>query len=149
MVRAGWSFGGVVALEAAQQLTKRGFEVKGLVLIDAPFPIDHQPLPDTIITHFVNNAALIDEFRKNANLLGKYKPPTDAIPNFKVAILRSQDTIDTERICDIKYDWLSNQEIRTSTIASWNKLLGTQAKVWPIPGNHFEPFAPGHVSFSR
>ena len=149
MVRAGWSFGGVVALEAAHQLTKRGFKVKSLILIDAPLPINHQPLPDAIINHFVHSDALGTEFRKNADLLGKYKPPADGIPNLKVAYLQSQNTVDTERLCDTKYDWLSKQEIRASTITEWNKLLRTRAKVWSIPGNHFEPFAPENVSLSK
>ena len=41
----GWLFGGIVALEAFHQLTKLGFTVKGLILIDSPLPINHIPLP--------------------------------------------------------------------------------------------------------
>ncbi len=40
---SGWSFGGVVGFEAARQLMRRGVPVKGIVLINSPFPVDHVP----------------------------------------------------------------------------------------------------------
>ncbi len=40
---SGWSFGGVVGFEATRQLTRRGVPVKGVVLIDTPFLVDHVP----------------------------------------------------------------------------------------------------------
>ena len=45
----GWSFGGVVAFEAARILMARGHGVKGVVLIDSPPPVGHIPLSDSII----------------------------------------------------------------------------------------------------
>lgn len=45
----GWSFGGVVAFEAARILMARGHGVKGVVLIDSPPPVGHIPLTDSII----------------------------------------------------------------------------------------------------
>lgn len=135
-----------MAFAAGQELIKLGFEVKGLILIDSPFPINHQPLPDAIIAHFVKNTALIDKFKQNASLLGRYKPPPDIVSEFKIAYLRCQDTIDTERLCNVKYDWLSRQDTRDEAIVGWMEILHGQAKVFPIPGNHFEPFAPQNVS---
>ncbi|KAM3551322.1 hypothetical protein MY1884_007777 [Beauveria asiatica] len=46
----GWSFGGVVAFEAARILMSRGHRVKGVVLIDSPPPIGHIPLSESIIS---------------------------------------------------------------------------------------------------
>ena len=64
----------------------------------------------------------------------------------KVVHLRSQDTIDTERLCNVKYDWLSLQEARDEALEGWTKLLGVTAKVLSIKGNHFEPFSQEIVS---
>lgn len=147
-MRAGWSFGGIVAYEASYQLTKLGFTVKGLILIDSPLPINHTPLPEAIITHLVKNTDLIDEFKQNASLLGKYNPPTNTNigTDFKVVILRSHDVIDTEKLCNVKYDWLSRQEARDEAVEGWMELLGVRARVLGIRGNHFEPFAQENVS---
>ncbi|OAA52231.1 Beta-ketoacyl synthase [Beauveria brongniartii RCEF 3172] len=49
-ILGGWSFGGVVAFEAARILMSRGHRVKGVVLIDSPPPIDHIPLSESIIS---------------------------------------------------------------------------------------------------
>ncbi|KAJ6779474.1 hypothetical protein PWT90_00780 [Aphanocladium album] len=48
-ILGGWSFGGVVAFEAARILMARGHRVKGVVLIDSPPPVGHIPLSDSII----------------------------------------------------------------------------------------------------
>lgn len=48
-ILGGWSFGGVVAFEAARILMGRGQRVKGVVLIDSPPPVGHVPLSDAII----------------------------------------------------------------------------------------------------
>ncbi|PQK16682.1 hypothetical protein BB8028_0006g10010 [Beauveria bassiana] len=49
-ILGGWSFGGVVAFEAARILMSRGHRVKGVVLIDSPPPIGHIPLSESIIS---------------------------------------------------------------------------------------------------
>ena len=155
---AGWSFGGVVAFEAAGQLTAAGFHVKGVILIDSPYPRDHQPLPAKVISHILNKAArtssmknnnttlhLQAEFKHNAALLSKYSPPSRS--SIKTIMLRSRDTIDTEGLCGVKYDWLSSQEARDSAIRGWEEIAGGGVQVLEIPGNHFEAFAEKHVSF--
>ncbi|KAI1082132.1 polyketide synthase [Whalleya microplaca] len=49
-ILGGWSFGGVVAFEAARILMSQGeLRVKGVVLIDSPPPVGHIPLSDSII----------------------------------------------------------------------------------------------------
>ncbi|AEO59633.1 polyketide synthase [Thermothelomyces thermophilus ATCC 42464] len=52
LILAGWSFGGVLAFEIARQLG--GAVVKGVVLIDSPAPVDHQPLPAEVIHQVVS-----------------------------------------------------------------------------------------------
>lgn len=158
----GWSFGGVVAFEAAQQLTAHGLEVKGLILIDSPSPIDHEPLPAEIIfsitkprcqSHLIsgNFVALEKEFSSNAHLLGTYEPGSFNSINLKgpkTVMLRSQDILDTEALYGVRYDWLSRQVTRTAAIADWEELVGGQVEVLPIPGNHFEPFLKENVGVS-
>ncbi|KAF5020202.1 hypothetical protein F66182_7767 [Fusarium sp. NRRL 66182] len=151
VILGGWSFGGIVAFEAARLLTLRGADVKGLVLIDSPSPINHEPLPAAIIAsitrstgHSGSTSALQEEFLSNASLLGRYKP--DAFhqttgKSLKTTMLRSQDTIDTEALCGVRYGWLSRQDVRDAAVADWERLVGGPVDVLPVPGNHFEPFS--------
>ena len=44
---AGWSMGGVIAVEMARQLIESGERVERLLLLDAPAPLDHN-MPDTM-----------------------------------------------------------------------------------------------------
>ncbi len=154
----GWSFGGLVAFEVARQLMANGFEVKGLILIDSPNPIDHEPLPEEVISCIIKfpnqtsaakaSAALQEEFRFNASLLGIY----EAAPLFatngrklKTVMLRSQDVLDTECLCGVSYEWLSNQDARAAAIVAWEGLVGGHVEVLPILGNHFEAFSSKNV----
>ncbi|RBR23820.1 uncharacterized protein FIESC28_03436 [Fusarium coffeatum] len=150
LILGGWSFGGVVAYEVARQLTIRGVNVKGLVLIDSPSPIDHEPLPAAIITSIIGSGRqseisgnLQEEFLSNASLLGNYKPelyfPVAGTP-LKTVMLRSQSTLDTEALFGVRYNWLSQQETRDDAIVAWEYLVGCSVEVLPIPGNHFQPF---------
>ncbi|KAK6081150.1 polyketide synthase [Seiridium cupressi] len=160
LILGGWSFGGVVAFEAAQQLMARGFEVKGLVLIDSPSPVDHEPLPAAVISSLTkpgaqsrnlassSSVALEEEFISNASLLGSYEPepfPKAASRSMKTVMLRSQDVMDTEALWAVRYDWLSRQDTRTASVVAWEGLIGGRIEVLPIPGNHFEPFLEENV----
>ncbi|GAB0138039.1 t1pks [Epichloe bromicola] len=151
LILGGWSFGGVVAFEAAQQLAVRGFEVKGLVLIDSPSPIDHEPLPAAIISSIARHqhvassrsVALEEEFISNASLLATYKPESfhkATGRRLKTVMLRSQDVLDTEALHDVRYDWLSRQDTRAAAIVAWEEIVGGHVEVLPIQGNHFQPF---------
>ena len=148
-----------MAFEAAQQLIANGFEVKGLILIDSPNPIDHEPLPSEVIaniskpssqTHASNNdAALREEFQFNASLLGRYKAVSLSKTNrlrLKTVMLRSQDVFDTKSLCGVRYDWLSDQDARAAAIVAWEGLVGGHVEVLTIPGNHFEAFSQKNVS---
>lgn len=156
-IRAGWSFGGVVAFEAAHILKAAGFDIKGLILIDSPYPKDHQPLPESIIKHVLSSVAdknssgirksngdsinphLLTEFKTNAALLSAYVPPVKH-SFFKTVVLRSRETFDTHALCGTRYDWLSSQKTRDVAIRGWEDIVGGKADVLEIPGNHFEVF---------
>lgn len=110
----GWSFGGVVAFEAARILMARGHGVKGVVLIDSPPPVGHIPLSDSIIRMVTESQhgeggstkngnhgkpgvadairKLIQRsFRTCANLLGTFDPlpeTRDGVGNIKGPIPR-------------------------------------------------------------
>jgi thioesterase domain-containing protein len=150
----------VVAFEAARQLVARGFEVKGLILIDSPNPVEHEPLPASIISKIIQpshqplgpprkQTALEREFLYNASLLGTYKPEPFCSINrrkLKTVMLRSRDIFNSETLCGVRYDWLSRQDTRTAAISAWRDLVGGHVHVMSIPGNHFEPFLEGNVS---
>ncbi|KAL8893769.1 MAG: hypothetical protein Q9192_004942, partial [Flavoplaca navasiana] len=130
VVLGGWSFGGVVAFEVAQILQRRGFNVRGLVLIDSPYPKNHDPLPEEIVKFVLGpksskngaiknhgndtgtNSHLLTEFKANAALLGQYSPPP-ARCDIKTVILRSRETFHSSGLCGVKYEWLESQTART------------------------------------
>jgi thioesterase domain-containing protein len=144
-----------------RQLMAKGFDVKGLVLVDSPSPIDHQPLPDDVISYAINlsdqkvvsvfkrHDAIRNEFQSNASLLGNYEavplPRQTGRRSLPTVMLRSQRVLDTESLCGVRYDWLSKQNARDASIADWEGLIGGHIEVLPIPGNHFEVFSPENV----
>ena len=153
----GYSFGGVVAFELARQLLQKGRQVKGIVLIDSPYPVDHEPLPNAIISHITKSGSTNDsgsagrqrvsaQFQANAALLGKYKPSPTRMNLPKVIMLQSRETLDCERLCGVQYPWISDQNTRAEAILAWEKLVRQEIPVLDIPGNHFEAFAPENVS---
>ncbi|KAI5380299.1 Type I Iterative PKS [Alternaria postmessia] len=79
----GWSAGGVMAYEVAQQLVNSGEKVENLVLIDAPCPVALDPLP-----------ARLHIFFDQIGLLGTGKPggtPSWLLPHFASAIQNLKD----------------------------------------------------------
>ncbi|OAL46128.1 ketoacyl-synt-domain-containing protein [Pyrenochaeta sp. DS3sAY3a] len=79
----GWSAGGVMAYEVAQQLINSGEKVESLVLIDAPCPVALDPLP-----------ARLHIFFDQIGLLGTGKPggtPSWLLPHFASAIQNLKD----------------------------------------------------------
>jgi thioesterase domain-containing protein len=137
-------------------LQDAGIQVKGLVLIDSPYPVDHEPLPQGVISHITRSSpaashgtALAKEFEVNASLLSSYKPhPVSDKYRVKTVMLRSEETFDTQSICGTQYEWLSSQRTRDRAIAGWENLIGDVIHVLPIPGHHFEAFASHNVSLS-
>jgi hypothetical protein len=135
----------------------RGVDVKGLVLIDSPSPVNHEPLPAEIISSITRStgrpgstSALEEEFLSNASLLGRYIPEgisSSISKTLKTVILQGQDTLDTETLCGVRYGWLNRQEVRDAAIEEWEQIVGGPVKVLLIEGNHFEPFMDDKVCY--
>ena len=153
----GFSFGGVVAFEMARQLLQKGKQIKGIILIDSPYPIDHEPLPDAIISHITKSGSSDDsedegrqlmsaQFQANAALLGKYQLPSTEVAYPNVIMLRSRETLDCEKVCGVHYPWISDQKSRSAAIVAWEQLVRQSIPVLDIPGHHFEAFASQNVS---
>ena len=148
----GYSFGGVLAFEVAHQLHQQGREVKGIILIDSPYPVNHEPLPGEVIAHVSQGGSSItrqrisQQFLANAALLAEYQAPQSSHLFKKVVMLRSRDTFDCERLCGVHYPWLSDQSVRSRAVEAWKVLIGHETKVLEIPGNHFEAFTLKNVS---
>ncbi|KAJ5799242.1 polyketide synthase [Penicillium psychrosexuale] len=160
----GWSFGGVVAFEAARILMATNHAVKGVVLIDSPPPLDHQPLSADIIETITGGAEISSHamgktireltrrnFLSCAALLGVYKPMhCSDFPAPPVVLLRSVegwrrdgDTSDPRGVMNpnsIENAWLQDRsDVRTATV-DWEVLTGTKVRCFDIPGNHFRAF---------
>ena len=94
-------------------------------------------------------AALASQFRTHAEFLSRYQAePATSEGVLRCVMLRSQDTMDTTTLCGVAYSWLEDQDARSQSIKDWEQLVGRPMEVLPIPGNHFEPFTPPHVSVS-
>ena len=153
----GWSFGGVVAYEVALQLAKRGINTKGIILIDAPNPIGHVPLSDTLIktiakydrkTGPVEIGKLVQkQFAMNAQLLSAYDPHETKGVCPPIGFLRSESGYAVEGVTDIPM-WLADRSDSTNVVTGWST-LSSSVKVWDIPGHHFQAFDNANVRCSR
>lgn len=146
LTNQGWTFGAVVAFEAARQLVARRFKVKELILIDSPNPVNHKPLPASIISKIIQpthqllgppckQTALERGFSYNTDLLGTYKPePFYSINRrrLKTVMLRSRDIFNSEALCGVRYDWLSRQGTQTAAISAWRDFVGGHVHVMSI-----------------
>ncbi|KAJ4473122.1 putative polyketide synthase [Lentinula aciculospora] len=143
----GWSFGGVVAYEVALQLAKRGINTKGIILIDAPNPIGHVPLPEALIktvarydhkTGPVEIGKLVQtQFAMNAQLLSAYDPHETEGACPPLVFLRSESGYAVKGM-DVP-SWLADRSDPTKTVAGWTE-LSSSVEVWDIPGHHFQAF---------
>ncbi|KAF9568001.1 ketoacyl-synt-domain-containing protein [Agrocybe pediades] len=153
LILGGWSFGGVVAFEAAKQLLSEGVSVSGVLLIDSPCPVNHVPLSEALIESVVSSTSssskseisqlIKRQFRLNAQMLGQYDVNASSGPLPKVAILRSRDGVKIDGAS--VPTWLADRSDKRQVIAEWETLLKAPIKSWDIPGNHFEPFAAANV----
>lgn len=164
VILAGWSFGGVVAFEAARQLVHAGTFVQGLILIDAPLPVDHNPLPQKLIQCLFgrtqsetqsesstssSSGAMFEQFRYHTQLLSEHHaiPFRDEVGHgIRTVILHSENTLDTERLCGVTYGWLNSEKVQEEVVQGWKVLVGEPVGVLSIPGHHFEAFDQGNVS---
>ncbi|KAF7327230.1 hypothetical protein MKEN_00300100 [Mycena kentingensis (nom. inval.)] len=156
LLLGGWSFGGVAAYEIALQLTARGVHVKGIILIDAPSPVNHVPLPESVIdrvlqldaSRSVELAALVRrQFSLNAQMLGQYVPHATASLCPALVLLRSSEGVHfDDGATDQVPQWLSERSDPQASVAAWQSLAHCSIKVLDIPGNHFEPFHSANVA---
>ncbi|KAI0103346.1 hypothetical protein GGR51DRAFT_573276, partial [Nemania sp. FL0031] len=161
VVVGGWSFGGVLAFEVARQLQSLGRSVKGLILIDSPSPVNHQALPQEIISHIINNKTaskttyitesskkarekINQKFQYHAMLLENYHPKPKA-DNFPCVMLKCSVSMDTEKLCNVSYPWVSDDVFRERSVWQWEQLIGRTIPVLDVACNHFEVFDADHV----
>ncbi|KAF8215370.1 hypothetical protein K438DRAFT_1801130 [Mycena galopus ATCC 62051] len=155
LLLGGWSFGGVAAYEMALQLTSRGIQVKGILLIDSPSPINHIPLSDALIDTVLeldSRAACSEvtelvkkQFSMNASMLGKYVPHATASLCPPLVLLRSSEGFHPEGVTDVP-TWLSDRTDPWTSVAGWQSLAHCSVKVLDIPGNHFQPFHSSNIA---
>lgn len=156
---SGWSFGGVLAFEVSRQLRQRGNPPRGIVLIDSPSPIGHEPLPEAVISHVVSKypnqresgaaakarGCIEAQFRRHAGLLQRYDPlPQDG--DVRCVSIVCRQTMDTQALCGVAYPWLAESGFREESVRSWERLLGQSIPVLEVDCNHFEVFELSNVS---
>lgn len=167
-ILGGWSFGGVVAFEAARVLMAEGYDVVGVVLIDSPPPLDHKPLSaniiDTVTKGDRNRGGLVGETIRNlvrksftacAGMLGAFKP--EAVTNIsrpipQTFLLRSRDGFCLNGKDDspgFENAWLQDRSDPRSSIEGWEILTKTKIPYMDIPGDHFQVFDIANVSWAR
>ena len=143
-----------MAFEVSRQLQRRGCAPGGLILIDSPVPIQHEPLPADIISLIVGKShtgaagarsCIEAQFRRNARLLQSYAPPPEPDGALCIAIVCSQ-LMDTQNLCGRPYRWLSDGDSREKSLKDWEQLLGRELPVLELNCNHFEVFSPVNVS---
>ncbi|KAI9672396.1 MAG: Type I Iterative PKS [Caeruleum heppii] len=151
VILGGWSFGGVVAFEMANQLHRMGKQVKGVVMIDSPCPINHKPLPASVIAHITRSNVksgaaremerlIAAQFQNNTSMLVQYNPSPARCP-IKLMMLRSREGFHSEKISGIPNPWLDDRSRRSDAVNEWETLTGRKIPVMDIPGTHFEAFA--------
>ncbi|KAJ7720853.1 putative polyketide synthase [Mycena maculata] len=151
LLLGGWSFGGVAAYEIALQLTSRGIQVKGILLIDSPSPINHTPLSDSLLdtviavdAHSELSALVKTQFSTNAALLGKYVPHATASVCPPLVLLRSSEGFVAAGV-DVPA-WLADRSDPQTSVAGWQSLAHCTVKVIDIPGHHFAPFHSSNIA---
>ncbi|KAJ7712367.1 putative polyketide synthase [Mycena metata] len=156
LLLGGWSFGGVAAYEIALQLTSRGIQVKGILLIDSPSPINHVPLSDSLIDTVLDldvragrselSTLVKKQFSMNAHMLGKYVPHATASLCPPLVLLRSSECYRPEgvAVADVP-KWLADRSDPQTSVAGWQSLAHCSIKVLDIPGHHFQAFHPSNI----
>ena len=143
-----------MAFEMANQIREAGIVVKGLILIDSPYPVDHQPLPKQISSAVVEGiysqqdhktkSKTLKAFERHASMLAAYAAPTQC--NLVTVALKSSQSIPTEEKYGVDYSWLSSQDVRAEAMDLWSKLIGGRLEILDISGDHFQAFDPDNVS---
>ncbi|KNZ72615.1 Conidial yellow pigment biosynthesis polyketide synthase [Termitomyces sp. J132] len=155
IIVGGWSFGGVAAYEVARQLELLGRTTQGILLIDAPNPVGHVPLSDSIINtvlHLQRRSIISSEigrlvkaqFSMNSRLLGNYKPEPFMHDSPHLIMLRSKEGFKPPHVQVPA--WLSDRTRPEAAISGWQTLSRGHVDILDIPGHHFEPFHRNNAS---
>ena len=164
LILGGWSFGGVVAFEAARVLQAEGHAVAGVVLIDSPPPFNHKPLSAAIINDVVRvgvkgelvgdtiRSLVRKSFTSCARMLESFRPEaatSTSRSSPRIFLLRSTDSynLDTESDGGVfENPWLQDRSDPRTSIVGWETVTGAKVPHTDIPGNHFEAFDAANVS---
>ena len=138
-------------------MMEEGLDVKGVVLIDAPCPVDHVPLPAALLDHVITQGkssrsetgtvgSISRQFKKSSELLMGYSPSSGG-PHPRVAFLRSREgmKVESESVREKVPVWLADRDKPEATVSGWETLLKGKLRWWDIPGDHFQPFLPENV----
>lgn len=143
-----------MAFEVSRQLMRLGKSVKGLILVDSPVPINHQALPEALVSYVLARgespttselvqearARVKNQFLKHAAMLQRYNPAPAYGSDIPCVFVRCVQTMDTERLCNTSYPWLNDAQINKMSITQWESLVGRDLQVLDIDCNHFEAF---------
>lgn len=139
------------------QLRARGVGVRGILLIDAPDPITHVPLSESVINSVINldsrgrvtelKRLIKMQFAMNTEMMDSYCPHSMDTSCPPMIYLRSRDGFCRPDIPDIPH-WLSNRDDRDSATSGWSMLTSTSILTLDIPGHHFSPFHVTNVSLA-
>lgn len=159
LVLAGWSAGGILALEGVRQLHEEGIVVDKLVLLDAPNPIGLQNPPQKMF-HFLDSQGILGQGRGRApawvlahfdgmvKVLDIYRPkplPTDIVPDTLIIYARdgickdpNGPRMETRPGESREMLWLLNNRTDFSA-GGWSSLLGSQKLAVEVVDdvNHF------------
>lgn len=168
----GWSVGGVLAFEAAKQLTEiHGRQVASLVLIDAPCTLSLPPMSNRLI-QFLDSLQLfapdarnsrsqlqtekhgkvLDHFDATVASLDHYKPAS-MVKEIRTAVIWASDGVagntdsilDRELLKDPMSRWILEDRGDIGP-HGWDRLLPTdRLKVITTPGNHFSMMVGGNA----
>ena len=125
---------------------KEGVDVKGVVLVDAPCPTDHVPLPASLLDHIVTErnpswseteamGCVKEQLRKSSGLLQRYLFPSEG-PHPRVAFLsREGMKVESESLWGEVPVWLADRNEPETAAGRWETLLKGKLKRWDISGN--------------
>ncbi|KAM3420466.1 hypothetical protein BST61_g3735 [Cercospora zeina] len=160
VIVAGWSFGGIIAFEAARKLqSNRSTNTLGVVMIDPPQPKDHKPIARETIEVAMDATLQLSKPRskaaadfeaaigaltirnnlRRAALLSKYRPSAKgALP--RIVLLRSSEGLNLGMDGLPENEWLHDRSDPSICTRAWEELVGGSIDVLDIPGDHFTPF---------
>lgn len=132
---------------------KQRYPITGILLIDSPAPLNHQPLSSAIIDSVVpqsnpgnkNALAIRRQFELNTALLTNFGPQRGNYPN--IVLLRSSEGYDAKGLNCKKNAWLEDRSDPRTAVGGWEEIVAGEVKVLDVPGNHFEVFEKANVSF--